>query len=190
MDSTLRTPNRLIRESSPYLQQHAYNPVDWFPWSSEAFQLAKETDRPILVSIGYAACHWCHVMERESFEDETVATVMNRDFVCIKVDREEYPAVDDIYMEAVQAIAGNGGWPLNCRACRCPFTPQGFRTRAGFDSPTTQRGSKGRWRATAMCSTLRAAVARSSSNAPSNFRVILARSSPACSPRLRRHSRT
>lgn len=114
MDHSLRSPNRLIQESSPYLQQHAYNPVDWFPWSSEAFLLAKETDRPILVSIGYAACHWCHVMERESFEDESIAAVMNRDFICIKVDREEYPAVDDIYMEAVQAIAGNGGWPLNC----------------------------------------------------------------------------
>lgn len=109
-----RIPNRLIKESSPYLLQHAYNPVDWHPWGNEAFILAKETNRPILVSIGYAACHWCHVMEKESFEDEAVAVVMNRDFVCIKIDREEYPAVDDIYMEAVQAIAGHGGWPLNC----------------------------------------------------------------------------
>lgn len=140
MENNLRTPNRLIRESSPYLQQHAYNPVDWFPWSQEAFQLAQETDRPILVSIGYAACHWCHVMERESFEDETVATVMNRDFVCIKVDREEYPAVDDIYMEAVQAIAGNGGWPLNCF-----LTPEGKPFYGGTYFPPVDYSGRPGW---------------------------------------------
>jgi uncharacterized protein len=105
--------NRLSLESSPYLLQHAHNPVDWFPWSEEAFARAKEQDRPVLVSIGYAACHWCHVMEKESFEDPQVAAVMNEHFVNIKVDREERPDVDHIYMDAVQAISGSGGWPLN-----------------------------------------------------------------------------
>ncbi|HVG42218.1 MAG TPA: thioredoxin domain-containing protein, partial [Chitinophagaceae bacterium] len=105
--------NRLINETSPYLLQHAHNPVDWFPWGEEAFKKAKEEDKPIIVSIGYAACHWCHVMERESFEDPKVAALMNENFVNIKVDREERPDVDHIYMDAVQAIEGNGGWPLN-----------------------------------------------------------------------------
>jgi uncharacterized protein YyaL (SSP411 family) len=105
--------NRLINESSPYLLQHAHNPVDWYPWNEEAFTKAKKDDKPILVSIGYAACHWCHVMERESFEDPEVAAIMNEHFINIKVDREERPDVDHIYMDAVQAIAGSGGWPLN-----------------------------------------------------------------------------
>jgi uncharacterized protein len=105
--------NRLIKESSPYLQQHAHNPVDWYPYSEEAFQKAKEQNKPVLVSIGYAACHWCHVMERESFENEQVAAIMNKNFINIKVDREERPDVDHIYMDAVQAISGSGGWPLN-----------------------------------------------------------------------------
>src|SRR6476661_3413439 len=105
--------NRLIHESSPYLQQHAHNPVDWYPYGEEAFQKAKEEGKPVLVSIGYAACHWCHVMERESFENEQVAAIMNENFINIKVDREERPDVDHIYMDAVQAISGNGGWPLN-----------------------------------------------------------------------------
>jgi uncharacterized protein YyaL (SSP411 family) len=105
--------NRLIHESSPYLQQHAHNPVDWYPYSEEAFQKAKEEGKPVLVSIGYAACHWCHVMERESFENEQVAAIMNENFINIKVDREERPDVDHIYMDAVQAISGSGGWPLN-----------------------------------------------------------------------------
>ena len=105
--------NRLIKESSPYLQQHAHNPVDWYPYSEEAFQRAKEENKPVLVSIGYAACHWCHVMERESFENEQVAAIMNQNFINIKVDREERPDVDHIYMDAVQAISGSGGWPLN-----------------------------------------------------------------------------
>ncbi len=105
--------NRLIQESSPYLQQHAHNPVDWFPWGEEAISLAKKTDKPILVSIGYSACHWCHVMEKESFEDENTAAFMNEYFINIKIDREERPDLDHIYMDAVQAIAGNGGWPLN-----------------------------------------------------------------------------
>lgn len=106
-------PNRLIHETSPYLLQHAYNPVDWHPWNEQTLKLAHETGKPILVSIGYAACHWCHVMERESFEDEQVAAYMNQHFICIKVDREERPDVDQIYMDAVQAVSGQGGWPLN-----------------------------------------------------------------------------
>lgn len=105
--------NRLINELSPYLLQHAHNPVDWYPWGDEAFELAQKEHKPVLVSIGYAACHWCHVMERESFEDATTAEYMNTHFVCIKVDREEHPDVDHMYMDAVQAISGSGGWPLN-----------------------------------------------------------------------------
>lgn len=105
--------NRLIKETSPYLLQHAHNPVDWYPWSEEAFEKARKEDKPVLVSIGYAACHWCHVMERESFENPEVAAIMNEHFVNIKVDREERPDVDHIYMDAVQAITGSGGWPLN-----------------------------------------------------------------------------
>lgn len=107
-------PNQLQYETSPYLLQHAHNPVNWYPWGEEAFALAKELDRPVLVSIGYSSCHWCHVMERESFEDAEVAAFMNDHFVNIKVDREERPDVDHIYMEACQAISGSGGWPLNC----------------------------------------------------------------------------
>src|SRR5512134_2878232 len=105
-------PNRLAAESSPYLLQHADNPVDWHAWGPEAFALAAATDRPILLSIGYAACHWCHVMAHESFEDETTARIMNDLFVNVKVDREERPDVDSIYMQAVQAISGHGGWPM------------------------------------------------------------------------------
>lgn len=106
-------PNRLINEQSPYLQQHAHNPVNWYPWGDEAFDIAKQEHKPVLVSIGYAACHWCHVMEKESFENEATAAFMNEHFVCIKVDREEHPDVDHMYMDAVQAISGSGGWPLN-----------------------------------------------------------------------------
>ncbi len=104
--------NRLITQSSPYLLQHAHNPVDWRPWGEEAFAAARELDRPILLSIGYSTCHWCHVMERESFEDLEIAAYINEHFVAIKVDREERPDVDGVYMEAVQAITGRGGWPL------------------------------------------------------------------------------
>ena len=111
--STKENPNRLIHESSPYLLQHAYNPVDWYPWGEEALQKAKAENKPILVSIGYAACHWCHVMEHQSFEQEKIAQVMNEHFVCIKVDREERPDVDQIYMDAVHAMGLRGGWPLN-----------------------------------------------------------------------------
>ena len=104
--------NRLAQETSPYLLQHAHNPVEWFPWGPEAFQKAKQEDKPILLSVGYSACHWCHVMERESFEDEETARLMNEHFVSIKVDREERPDVDAIYMEAVQALTQHGGWPM------------------------------------------------------------------------------
>lgn len=106
--------NRLKYETSPYLLQHAHNPVDWYAWKPEAFARAKAENKPILVSIGYSTCHWCHVMERESFENQAVAELMNELFVCIKVDREERPDVDQIYMEACQVITGSGGWPLNC----------------------------------------------------------------------------
>jgi uncharacterized protein YyaL (SSP411 family) len=106
--------NRLSQTTSPYLLQHANNPVDWYPWGAEALEKAKAENKLILVSIGYSACHWCHVMEHESFEDEGVAAVMNEHFVCIKVDREERPDVDQIYMSAVQLMTGRGGWPLNC----------------------------------------------------------------------------
>jgi len=106
--------NRLIHETSPYLLQHAHNPVDWYPWGEEALQRAKAENKPILVSIGYSACHWCHVMERESFEDEQIAAYMNQHFINIKIDREERPDIDAIYMDAVQVLTGVGGWPLNC----------------------------------------------------------------------------
>lgn len=111
-----RHTNALINESSPYLLQHAHNPVDWLPWGDEALAKAKEENKPLLISIGYSACHWCHVMEHESFEDTAVANLMNEHFVCIKVDREERPDVDQVYMDAVQLMTGGGGWPLNCFA--------------------------------------------------------------------------
>ncbi len=106
--------NRLINESSPYLLQHAHNPVDWYPWGKEAFEKAKQEKKLVLVSIGYSACHWCHVMEKESFEDAEVAALMNTKYVCIKVDREEHPEVDMLYMDAINVLTGRGGWPLNC----------------------------------------------------------------------------
>ena len=108
-----RKPNKLIDQTSPYLLQHAYNPVNWYPWGKEALNKAKQEDKPIIVSIGYSACHWCHVMERESFENEEIAQIMNEHFVCIKVDREERPDVDQIYMDAVNSMGQRGGWPLN-----------------------------------------------------------------------------
>ena len=128
--------NRLARETSPYLLQHAENPVDWYPWGEEAFARARREDRPVLASIGYSACHWCHVMERESFEDERVARLMNELFVCIKVDREEHPDVDAIYMDAVQAMTGQGGWPLNAF-----LTPDGVPFWCGtYFPPDARRG--------------------------------------------------
>src|ERR687883_1829618 len=105
--------NRLIMESSPYLLQHAYNPVDWYPWGDEALSKAKGEDKPIFLSIGYSACHWCHVMAHESFENKDTAKIMNENFINIKVDREERPDIDDIYQRVCQLATGNGGWPLS-----------------------------------------------------------------------------
>ena len=112
--NTNKQTNRLIHETSPYLQQHAYNPVDWFPWGDEAFAKAKAEDKPVFLSIGYSACHWCHVMERESFEDKETARLLNENFVSIKLDREERPDIDHIYMDACVSLNGQGGWPLSC----------------------------------------------------------------------------
>jgi hypothetical protein len=129
-------PNRLAAASSPYLLQHADNPVDWFPWGDEALDKAKVEDKPIFLSIGYAACHWCHVMERESFEDPDTAAYMNEHFVSIKVDREERPDIDGIYMDAVQAMTGSGGWPLSAF-----LTPDGTPFWAGtYLPPEPQHG--------------------------------------------------
>jgi len=114
MSNSHSEPNNLINASSPYLLQHAYNPVQWYEWGTEALAKAKAENKLILVSIGYSACHWCHVMERESFENHEVAEVMNQHFICIKVDREERPDIDQIYMYAIQLMTGSGGWPLNC----------------------------------------------------------------------------
>jgi len=112
MNSNIRKPNHLINEKSPYLLQHAHNPVDWYPWTEEAFEKAKMEDKPIFLSIGYSTCHWCHVMERESFEDEDIAKLLNDGYVCIKVDREERPDIDSIYMNVCSLVTGRGGWPL------------------------------------------------------------------------------
>jgi uncharacterized protein YyaL (SSP411 family) len=111
-DGSPRYVNRLVREASPYLLQHAHNPVDWYPWGPEAFARAKAEGKPVLLSIGYSTCHWCHVMEEESFEDEEIAAYLNAHYVAIKVDREARPDVDALYMTAVQAMGVSGGWPL------------------------------------------------------------------------------
>lgn len=105
--------NRLQHETSPYLRQHAANPVDWYPWGEEAFRRAREEDKPIFLSIGYSTCHWCHVMAHESFEDQEIAELLNRYFISIKVDKEERPDVDSIYMSVCQAFTGSGGWPTS-----------------------------------------------------------------------------
>jgi uncharacterized protein YyaL (SSP411 family) len=128
--------NRLAQETSPYLLQHKDNPVDWYPWGPEALERAREEDQPILLSVGYSACHWCHVMERESFEDSETAAYMNEHFVCVKVDREERPDVDAIYMEAVQSISGHGGWPMTVF-----LDPDGVPFYGGtYFPPDTSRG--------------------------------------------------
>jgi uncharacterized protein YyaL (SSP411 family) len=127
-------PNRLIGETSPYLLQHAHNPVDWYPWGPEALERARAEDKPILLSIGYAACHWCHVMAHESFEDPETAAQMNEHFVCVKVDREERPDLDGIYMDAVQAMTGQGGWPMTVF-----LTPDGGPFYAGTYYPKLDR---------------------------------------------------
>ncbi|MGH3987094.1 MAG: thioredoxin domain-containing protein, partial [Pseudonocardiaceae bacterium] len=126
--------NRLAKSTSPYLLQHATNPVDWWPWSDEAFAEAAQRDVPVLLSIGYAACHWCHVMAHESFEDSDIARVMNANFVNIKVDREERPDVDSIYMEATVAMTGHGGWPMTCF-----LTPTGEPFHCGTYYPPAPR---------------------------------------------------
>jgi len=112
-DSGKKIPNHLINEKSPYLMQHAYNPVDWYPWGEEAFARAEKENKPVLLSIGYSTCHWCHVMEKESFTDPAIALIMNKNFICIKVDREERPDIDRLYITAVTALSGSAGWPLN-----------------------------------------------------------------------------
>ncbi|MCW3112371.1 MAG: hypothetical protein JWR18_767 [Segetibacter sp.] len=132
--------NRLVNETSPYLLQHAHNPVDWFSWGDEALEKAKREDKPILVSIGYAACHWCHVMERESFENEETAQLMNEHFVNIKIDREERPDIDHIYMDAVQTMTGSGGWPLNVF-----LTPDGRPFYGGTYFPPVRAYNRSSW---------------------------------------------
>ncbi len=134
-------PNRLGGESSPYLLQHQDNPVDWYPWGDEALSRARGEDRPLLVSIGYSACHWCHVMAHESFEDPDIAARMNEEFVCVKVDREERPDIDAICMEACQAMTGHGGWPLNAF-----LTPEGVPFYAGTYFPPESRHGLPSWR--------------------------------------------
>jgi uncharacterized protein YyaL (SSP411 family) len=134
IDTPGRKPNRLINEQSPYLRQHAYNPVDWYPWGNEALARARKENKPILLSIGYSACHWCHVMERESFENEAIARLMNANFVSIKVDREERPDLDHIYMDAVQLLTGRGGWPLTMF-----LTPDGKPFYGGTYFPPVDR---------------------------------------------------
>jgi uncharacterized protein YyaL (SSP411 family) len=133
--------NRLTQETSPYLLQHKDNPVDWYPWGEEALARARDEDRPLLLSIGYSACHWCHVMEHESFEDAETARLMNERFVCIKLDREERPDIDSIYMQACQAMTGQGGWPLNVF-----LTPEQVPFYAGTYFPPEQRGGMPSWR--------------------------------------------
>ena len=128
-------PNRLAKETSPYLLQHAENPVDWYPWGDEAFEAARSRDVPIMLSVGYSSCHWCHVMERESFENERIAALMNAGFVNIKVDREERPDVDSVYMTAVQAMIGSGGWPMTVF-----LTPDGKPFFGGTYFPPDDRG--------------------------------------------------
>ena len=127
---TNRPANRLADQTSPYLLQHAHNPVDWYPWGEEALARHASQDKPIFLSVGYSACHWCHVMERESFEDDETASLMNAHFISIKVDREERPDVDSIYMDAVQTMTGHGGWPMSAF-----LTPEGRPFYAGTYYP-------------------------------------------------------
>ena len=152
--------NRLARETSPYLLQHKHNPVDWWPWGPEALAEAKRTNRPILLSVGYAACHWCHVMAHESFEDEATAAVMNELFVNIKVDREERPDIDQIYMSALQFIGEQGGWPLTMF-----LDADGEPVWGGTYFPKDPRATAGRPSSTC-CARSRACSARSRSASP------------------------
>ncbi len=127
--------NHLAGSASPYLLQHADNPVDWFPWGPEAFAMARQRNVPVLLSVGYAACHWCHVMAHESFEDQQIAALMNEQFVSVKVDREERPDVDAVYMDAVTAMTGHGGWPMTVF-----LTPEGEPFYAGTYFPPRRHG--------------------------------------------------
>ena len=178
--------NKLTTESSPYLLQHAHNPVNWYPWGDEALQKAKEEDKPILVSIGYSACHWCHVMEHESFENEETAALMNEHFINIKIDREERPDLDHIYMDAVQAMAGSGGWPLNVfltPACKpfyggTYFPPQRAYNRASWKEVlqgVSQLFNDKRQEVEAQAEELTQYIARTVVNAPVNHLSISAR---------------
>ncbi len=135
MTTTTKIPNRLLEEKSPYLLQHAYNPVDWYPWGNEAFEKAKVEDKPVFLSIGYSVCHWCHVMAHESFEDPEVAAVLNKNFVSVKVDKEERPDLDTVYMTACQLFTGQGGWPTTLL-----LTPEGEPFFAGTYFPKESRG--------------------------------------------------
>ena len=145
MDNQKKIPNRLINEKSPYLQQHAYNPVQWHPWGKEAFEKARVENKPVFLSIGYSTCHWCHVMERESFENQEIAGLLNREFISVKVDREERPDVDSVYMSVCQAMNGQGGWPLTIimtPGCRpffagTYFPPKSRSGRAGLEELLT-----------------------------------------------------
>ncbi len=137
MNSPVSVPlNRLGATNSPYLLAHADNPVAWYPWGDEALTRARDEDKPILLSVGYATCHWCHVMERESFRNQSIAAVMNDNFVCIKVDREERPDIDEIYMTATVALTGHGGWPMTVF-----LTPAGDAFYAGTYFPRTTAGA-------------------------------------------------
>ncbi|MEK7327662.1 MAG: thioredoxin domain-containing protein, partial [Chloroflexota bacterium] len=127
--------NKLANEASPYLLQHAHNPVEWYPWGEEALAKAKAEDKPIFLSIGYSACHWCHVMAHESFEDVQIVALMNKYFVNVKVDREERPDLDAIYMDAVVSLTGHGGWPMSVF-----LTPDGAPFWGGTYFPPTPRG--------------------------------------------------
>ena len=139
MSATYKHTNRLAQEKSPYLLQHAHNPVDWFAWNDEAFARARTENKPVFLSIGYSTCHWCHVMERESFEQEKIGAFLNEHFVCIKVDREERPDVDKIYMTFVQSTTGSGGWPMSV------FLTPGLKPFFGgtYFPPDTRHGRPG-----------------------------------------------
>ena len=177
--------NRLAGETSPYLLQHAHNPVDWHPWGAEALQRARAADRPIFLSIGYAACHWCHVMERESFEDPDTAAYLNANFVSIKVDREERSDLDAVYMQAVQALTGSGGWPMSVF-----LTPDGRPFHAGTYFPNTRRHglpcSGTSWRPSRAVG---ATVAPRSSRPALGWRPALPRPPASAMDRLRRRPR-
>src|SRR5256712_9314667 len=176
--STTERENRLARETSPYLRQHARNPVDWYPWGDEARERARTEDKPIFLSIGYSSCHWCHVMERESFESAEIAAVMNERFVNIKVDREERPDLDEIYMAATQMLTGQGGWPnsLFLTPDRKPFfagtyfPPAAHHGRPGFADVLVAASEAYRSRrddVTRMAGEVAAQIARLSEMSPS-----------------------